>query len=172
MSDLNDKLLVKTFLLTRSEFVFRQLYRKHTLTLYRFVLSITERNIQDTEEIVQETWMRAINALPRFKWESGFRTWLMGIAVNCCREYKRKKQTMPERSIDSFKTGDAVIGVENKIDLHKAISVLPGGYREILLLHDLEGYKHHEISIILGISEGTSKSQLFHARKALKEILN
>ena len=57
------------------------------------------------------------------------------------------------------------------IDLEKALSKLPTGYREILLLHDLEGYKHHEIAELLGIKDGTSKSQLFNARRMMRKFL-
>ncbi|HSU27909.1 MAG TPA: RNA polymerase sigma factor, partial [Chitinophagaceae bacterium] len=94
-----------------------------------------------------------------------------GIVINCCREYNRKK-TYSNTTIEDIEN---LLGItqnpEMKVDIQKALIELPEGYREVLVLHDIEGYKHEEISTLLGISEGTSKSQLFHARKAIKKLL-
>lgn len=86
---------------------------------------------QDAEDIVQEAWIRAAEAAAGFQWESGFGTWLTGIAINR----------------------------------------LPVGYRTVLVLHDLEGFRHEEIAEQLGIALGTSKSQLFHARRCVRALL-
>jgi RNA polymerase sigma-70 factor (ECF subfamily) len=170
MSHFEDKLLVKGFLLSRSELLFRQLYRKHTISIYRLALQLTDKDVTATEDIVQEAWIRAIEKLSSFKWNSSFKTWLSGIVINCCREYLRKKKS----HLFLEETGELSIHPPSadKIDLQNALAMLPLGYREIFLLHDMEGYKHEEIGQMLGISEGTSKSQLFHARKAIKKLLN
>lgn len=171
MNHLEDKLLVKGFLFSRSELLFRQLYRKHTLAVYRLALQLTNKDIQGTEDIIQEAWIRAVERLHQFRWESSFKTWLSGIAINCCREYLRKKKSsiLPYDDMEKELT---VTHSHDKIDLQNALAMLPIGYREVLLLHDMEGYKHEEIGQLLGISEGTSKSQLFHARKAIRKLLN
>lgn len=169
MNQLEDKLLVKGFLLTRSEALFRQLYRKHTLTVFRLALQITGKDITGTEDIIQEAWIRAVEKLPEFKWQSSFKTWLSGIVINCCREYLRKKNFQSAHDIDAEVS---LIQPETKIDLQAALALLPIGYREVLLLYDMEGYRHGEIAQMLNISEGTSKSQLFHARKAIQKLLN
>ena len=123
------------------------------------------------DDIIQDVWIRAIERLTHFKWQSSLKTWLSGIAINCCREYNRSRKH----------TGTDEIAVDNKIlynnnsdskmDLQKALIKLPEGYREVLLLHDMEGFKHSEISVLLGIDPGTSKSQLHNARKAIKNLL-
>jgi len=170
MKDLEDKLLVKGFLFSRSEYIFRQLYRKHTLSVFRIALQLTRNDVQGAEDIAQEAWTRAITKLDDFKWESSFRTWITGIAINCSREYMRRMNKLDFNVHDAT---DAVIPrIEAALDLHKVLALLPTGYREILLLHDLEGFKHGEIAALLGISEGTSKSQLFHARNAVRKMLN
>jgi RNA polymerase sigma-70 factor, ECF subfamily len=171
MNHLEDKLLVKGFLLSGSETLFRQLYRKHTLSVYRLALQVTNKDVAGTEDIIQEAWIRAVEKLREFKWNSSFRTWLSGIVINCCREYLRKNRS------DIILYSDAewepgYTPTNDKMDLRNALAMLPLGYREVLLLHDMEGYKHAEIGQLLGISEGTSKSQLFHARRAIKKLLN
>jgi RNA polymerase sigma-70 factor, ECF subfamily len=166
---MEDKIFVKGFLLTRSESLFRHLYRKHSIVMYRLALQLTNKDLVGAEDIVQETWLRAIESLQSFKWNSTLRTWLCGILINCAREHLRKKGSSIINVIHpSFESPQG----EWKIDLQNALWQLPLGYREVLLLHDLQGYKHHEIASMLGISEGTSKSQLFHARKAMQKFLN
>ncbi len=171
MAQFENKLVVKAFLFTRSETVFRQLYRKHTLPIYRLALLSLNKDMRAAEEVVQETWIRAIEKLQDFKWQSSFKTWLSGILINCWREYKRKRFPLAEMDEE---VGLALVSPnpEVRVDLQKALMLLPSGYREVLLLHDLEGYKHEEIGVILNISEGTSKSQLFHARRAIRKLLN
>lgn len=171
MNYFEDKLLVKGFLLSGSERLFRQLYRKHTLSVYRLALQLTNKDIQGTEDIIQEAWVRAVEKLNDFKWNSSFKTWLSGIVINCCREHLRKKKSNLV-SFANIEEEFCYTPSTNKIDLQNALAMLPLGYREVLLLHDMEGFKHEEIGQLLGISEGTSKSQLFHARKAIKKILN
>ena len=61
---------------------------------------------------------------------------------------------------------------ESRIDLERAISLLPPGFRTVLVLHDIEGFKHAEIAERLGVTEGTSKSQLFSARRAMRRLLD
>lgn len=170
MKDIEDKLLVKGFLLSGSERLFRQLYRKHTFAVYRLALQLTNNDVTGTEDIIQEAWIRAVENLREFKWNSSFKTWLSGIVINCCREYIRKKCSI--RNAVTAADEAIIHKQDEKIDLRNALMLLPLGYREILLLHDLEGYKHQEIAQLLGISAGTSKSQLFHARRAVQKLLN
>lgn len=171
MTSLEDKLLVKGFLLTRSEILFRQLYRKHTIAVYRLALQLTNKDIQGTEDVIQEAWIRAVENLPGFKWHSSFKTWLSGIVINCCREYIRRKKSATV-SFHDIEEEIFSIPSHSKFDLHNALALLPLGYREVLLLHDMEGFKHEEIAQLLGIAPGTSKSQLFHARRAIRKLLN
>jgi RNA polymerase sigma-70 factor (ECF subfamily) len=170
MNHLEDSILVKGFLLTRSERLFRQLYRKHTPPAYQLALKLTDKDVPGAEDIIQEAWIRAVEHVHDFKWNASFKTWFTGIVINCCREYLRRKKGITfSEEID---TAPVFIPPDHKIDLRYALALLPLRYREVLLLHDLEGWKHADIGQLLGISEGTSKSQLFHARKAIQKLLN
>ena len=168
----DERRVVQKFLETREEKEFRQLYKRHTLPLYRLALGLTGYDQTGAQDIIQEMWLRAILQLPEFRWQSALKTWLSGIVINCCREYHRK-QKMSDVNVDQFE--NVLRGsdekIENKIDIHNALSALPHGYREVLVLHDLEGYKHAEIAELLGINTGTSKSQLFNARQTIKKFL-
>lgn len=108
-------------------------------------------------------------ALPRFREQSSFRTWLFGIAVNRCREILRlagRYETPEELEL----TAPPVPLVE-RLDLGRAIPRLPHRYREVLILHDLYEHTHAEIAAMLGIDEGTSKSNLSRARARLRELI-
>ncbi len=169
-----DRLLVANFLGRREEFAFREIYRRHAPSLNRMILRFVGGGNGDAEDVVQNTWIRAIENLETFRWESSLRTWLMGIAVNCSRELlKRRKRDMMHDSVDSLELpAPARIRHEiSRIDLERAVDRLPTGYREVLILHDVEGYTHEEIGDFLGIQSGTSKSQLSRARSAVRVTL-
>jgi RNA polymerase sigma-70 factor (ECF subfamily) len=154
------------------ERAFRELYRRHTPRLFQFVLRLMAGAEQDAEDVVQETWLRAVGALDGFRWESSFSTWLTGISVNVCRNLWRRRdgrdlewdptRVAPKQELDH----------PERIDLERAIAALPSGYRAVLILHDLEGLTHAEIGRRLEISAGTSKSQLFAARRAMRTLLS
>jgi RNA polymerase sigma-70 factor (ECF subfamily) len=100
------------------------------------------------------------------------RTYLCGIAINCCRELYRKRSRQYETVLpEEVAQATSKIGELEKIDLEQAIASLPTGYRQVLVLYDIEGYTHEEISRMLEIEVGTSKSQLFHARAKMREAL-
>ncbi len=165
---------MENFLATRGEGEFRALYRCCTPALYGLVMRMVGGEAQDAEEIVQDTWIRAVERLPNFRWQSAFRTWLSAIAINCCRELYRSRQKQ-QRNVSADELALPVLqnSVETgeQIDLEKAISALSEGYRQVLVMHDVEGYTHREISEFLDINIGTSKSQLFHARQAIRKYL-
>ena len=153
------------------EQAFRALYRRHTPAVYQFVLRLVGGNAQEAEDIIQETWMRAARALEGFRWKSALRSWLTGIALNRVREMARKKK----RSLVEVDTGWEIPAVSQdpgeRLDLDRAIELLPPGFRTVLILHDVEGFTHQEIGSRLGITDGTSKSQLHGARKAMRRLL-
>lgn len=154
------------------ELAFRTLYKRHTPAVYQFVLRLVGGNVQEAEDIVQETWLRAARGLPGFRWKSALRSWITGIALNRIRELARKKK----RSLTEVEeTWEAVAPKSDPglgVDLARALELLPPGFRTVLVLHDVEGYTHQEIGDQLGISDGTSKSQLHGARKAMRRLLN
>jgi RNA polymerase sigma-70 factor (ECF subfamily) len=124
----------------------------------------------EAEDVVQETWQRAAGRVGAFEWRSALSTWLSGILINCARERLRKPgvEPMDPVAIDLLVARAAR---EPAIDLERAIAALPDGYREVFVLHDVEGLTHEEIASRLDVAAGTSKSQLFHARRALRARL-
>lgn len=151
---------------------FLELYRRHTPRLLGFVHRLLGRSGSEAEDLVQEAWIRACERLDRFRGDSSFSTWLLGIGLNLVRERQRKRFGTVGETLDEHAHAAAPVGRnEERIDLARAIELLPEGYRTALVLHDIEGMKHAEIAERLGISSGTSKSQLFGARRALRTML-
>lgn len=169
-----DRSLVAGFLLHRDERSFRILYRRHSPALLLLILRLVRGDHGDAEDALQSAWIRAVERLPEFRWESSLRTWLTGIAINCARELLRQRQrrrdTEPIERADEGALPPIAPSV-SRLDLEEAIADLPDGYREVLVLHDIEGYTHLEIGTLLGIQSGTSKSQLLRARRAIRARL-
>ena len=155
--------------MTGGEDAFRTLYRAHTPALYALALRLTGSDQHESEDLVQETWVRATRKMSTFRGESALRTWLCSVLINVRRERTRSAWRMvdaPDIEPASPPTDDAAF------DLERAIAALPEGARDIFVLHDIYGYAHHEIAEMLGVVEGTSKSQLSRARMLLRSALN
>lgn len=165
-----DRTLAERIVSARDESAFRELYRRHTPRLYQFVLRMMGGDELEAEDVVQDTWIRATRNLADFRWDSKFGTWLTGIGLNLCRNRLRTSGRWTELS--EVSTGSSRPGPnEARIDLERAIAALPPGCRTVLILHDIEGFKHAEIAERLGVTEGTSKSQLFSARRTVRRLL-
>jgi RNA polymerase sigma-70 factor, ECF subfamily len=164
---LDDARLIAAFLAERSEEAFFRLYAAHAAGMYALAVRLLGNGDRGrAEDAVQEAWVRAITRLPTFRGDSALRTWLCGIVVNCCRELMRGP-TFVEETDPTGTAGPP----ETQIDVERALRSLPGGYRAVLVLHDIEGHTHDEIAGLLGIEAGTSKSQLSRARAALRRML-
>ncbi len=168
-----DPRLVSRFLEGGDEAAFRALYDRHSGRLYRFLLRLTGSAV-DAEEGLQETWVRACRSLARFEWRSALPTWLAGIAIRWWREECRRRGRAGEE--DAAESGllaevAPFPGEIDRIDLERALGDLALGYREAILLHDVFGHTHGEIAELLDVDEGTSKSQLSRARRALRARL-
>ncbi len=151
------------------EDAFRTLYRAHTPALYALALRLTGRDQHEAEDLVQETWVRATRKMSGFRGESALRTWLCGVLINVRRERARSAWRMvdaPDIEPSSPPLDDAAF------DLERAIAALPDGARDVFVLYDVYGYAHREIAEMLGVVEGTSKSQLARARMLLRRALN
>ncbi|MEP1095432.1 MAG: RNA polymerase sigma factor [Cyclobacteriaceae bacterium] len=168
---MEDQKLVHEFLKSRSESAFLELYRSKTPHLYRMALRLTQDEYQ-SEELIQEMWVIAIRKLADFEWRSELKTWLIGILINLSRSKRKEKELSIEVTAEMAQEASMEMSFASAHDLENGISDLPPGYRQIIILHDIEGYKHKEIADLLDITEGTSKSQLFYARKALREYLS
>jgi RNA polymerase sigma-70 factor (ECF subfamily) len=158
---------------------FEELYRRH----YRRVYALTLRmmgNPTEAEDMTQEVFLQLFNKIGMFRGESAFTTWLHRMTVNQVLMHFRKKSTRSELLTDEGETPVQIVkGTENpgaapvidRIGLENALKQLPTGYRTVFVLHDVEGYEHYEIAEMLGIAEGTSKSQLHKARLKLRQLI-
>ncbi|WP_168204320.1 RNA polymerase sigma factor [Aliikangiella coralliicola] len=148
---------------------FEQLYREFYQRLLMFCRRMTG-STEIAEEILQESYVKAWLALPEFRQESGFYTWLRKIASRLVIDRLRLKSEKVWQKAVEFddSTIFSQLGAEHKMDLDRLITKLPDGARNVFVLHDVEGYGHREIGLMLGIAEGTSKAQLSRARTLLR----
>jgi RNA polymerase sigma-70 factor, ECF subfamily len=152
---------------------FERLYREHAGRVYGLCLRMT-RDAQLAEDCVQDTFINAWRALPRFEVRSSLSTWLHRIAVNVSLAKRRKSspaEALPEddEGVAADWTLETPVEVE---EIETAIEGLPDGARDALVLHALYGYSHGEAAHMLGIAEGTCKAQLHRARQLLRERLS
>lgn len=152
----------------------RELYRLYSPRVYAIVKRLAGDDAL-AEDWAQEAWVRIFRALGTFRAEARFTTWLHRIAVNSALHGRRWRDrrvireaplddTIPMRAV----TEDALL----RVKLEKAIAALPERMRQVLVLHDVEGYTHEDIAEFLGVNVGTSKSQLFKARARMREMLS
>jgi len=151
----------------------RALYERYAPRVYAVVRRIAGDD-ELAQDYAQEAWIRAIRALPTFRGEARFSTWLHRIAVNAALQALRKGETrrkhegpFPDQVAEPPKGGDVLLQEK----LERCLDRLPEGMRRVLILHDVEGYTHEEIGDVLGVTEGTSKSQLFKARARMRDML-
>jgi RNA polymerase sigma-70 factor (ECF subfamily) len=152
----------------------RALYDRYSPRVYAVVRRIAADD-DLAQDYAQEAWIRAIRALPTFRGDARFSTWLHRIAVNAALQSLRKADARAKR--EAPVSEDVPVAPEN-VDsllqkrLQHALDRLPEGMREVLILHDVEGYTHEEIGDVLGVTSGTSKSQLFKARAKMRALLS
>ena len=163
---------------TGDQTAFRELYREHAGRVYALCLRLTGDG-RDAEERTQDVFVRLWDKLSSFRGESAFSSWLHRLAVNVVLN-ERRTTGRRERRVMPAEDPDNVVGAQHaaplhgsglSIDLERAIADLPDGAREVFVLYDIEGYGHGEIAQLVGIAEGTSKAQLFRARRLLREKL-
>lgn len=153
----------------------REIYDRHAERVWAVVRRIAGDDAT-AEDWAQEAWIKVFHALPSFRSEARLSTWIHRIAVNAALDGRRRLSVRPIGEADPLpdrglghvdRTGRAV----DRIALERAIDRLPDGMRTVLVLHEIEGYTHEEIGTSLGISPGTSRSQLFKARAKLRATL-
>ena len=133
------------------------------------------KNREDAEDILQEGFIKVYNHLKNFKAEGSLEGWVKRIMINTALLHYRKnlkydKNTSLEAAEWEIQSADAISRLSAK-ELQQLIQQLPDGYRMVFNLYALEGYQHKEIGTMLGINEGTSKSQLARARKYLIDLI-
>ena len=149
------------------------LYRRYAPRVYAVVRRIAGSDAL-AEDWCQEAWIRAFRALPKFRGDSAFSTWLHRVAVNSALQGKRKRKRHDSREVSLPTTlpgRTPSSPTELRLTLERAVERLPDRMRQVLVLHDVEGFTHEEIGEMLGIAAGTSKSQLFKARAKMRTML-
>ena len=151
----------------------RALYERYAPRVYAVVRRIAA-NDDLAQDYAQEAWIRAMRALPTFRGDARFSTWLHRIAVNAALQAVRRAGTRSKREAPMPETVPVEPMLRDTLlqkRLEAALDRLPEGMRQVLILHDVEGYTHEEIGEVLGIAAGTSKSQLFKARAKMRALL-
>ena len=158
---------------TGDETAMHALYRRYAPRVYAVVRRLAGEDAL-ADDWAQEAWIRAFRALPRFRGESAFSTWLHRVAVNSALQGRRKRQRHDTREtvLPDVLPGGTTDPTVLRISLERALERLPEGMRQVLVLHDVEGFTHEEIGEMLGVAAGTSKSQLFKARAKMREMLS
>lgn len=159
-----------------------QLYRLYRENVYRICLRMV-RNPSDAEDLVQETFLRVINKIHTFRGDSQFTTWLYRVTKNVALMQLRKPKFATldfEEARDRDEFLESINRAESQPDaeetatdgvlLETAIQQLPSGYGKVLVLHDVLGYRHNEISKMTGITANNSKSRLCRARRMLRGV--
>jgi RNA polymerase sigma-70 factor (ECF subfamily) len=153
---------------------FERLYRGHVGRVY--ALAVRLAGSAEADDLTQEVFIRAWSKLTTFKGEAQFGTWLHRLAVNHILSRRTVLRKREERHAGATLL-DSIFAPRQKtpgtrLDLEAALRMLPRRAREVFVLYDVEGYGHDEIAATLGVSVGTSKSQLHRARMLLREQLS
>ncbi len=156
-----------------SHAAFAELVRSHMRRAYAVARAICATH-EDAEDAVQDGFLHAYKALERFRPEQAFAAWLNRIVANAALDIGRRRRVRDADALPetlSLPTHDPSVRAELRGRLGKALGALPDRQRSVLILHDVEGYTHGEIGTMLGIPEGTARSDLHHARAALRGLL-
>ena len=157
---------------------FEALYRQHSARLYNLASRMTGAT-GEADDLLQDIFLLAFRKIASFRGDSSLGTWLYRLAMNHCLDVLRNRQTRMGRQTDSLDEPEAtpvaspvsVLTAVSRIDLERAIAALPPACRAAFLLHDVEGFGHQEVGTMLGVSEGTSKSQVHKARLRIRAYL-
>ncbi len=155
---------------------YEQIYRRHAPRLFATVWRLCGGQQARAEDVLQEAFLQAWKALPGFRGECSLGTWLHRLAVNAALMDMRGGAVQPHEVLEqddplheAFVVRDPCAGTER--DLERALARLPARARAVLVLHDIEGWKHHEIATQLQIAVGSSKAHLHRARGLLRAWL-
>jgi RNA polymerase sigma-70 factor (ECF subfamily) len=151
---------------------FEELYRSHCGRVYALCLRMSG-DVSRADELTQEVFVRAWEKLSSFRGESRFSSWLVRVAINVVLSDQRRRGRQEERQVELAAGSQAEHRPHPalQLDLERAIASLPAGARTVFLLHEVEGYRHHEIAELTQSAVGTCKAQLHRARRLLREAL-
>jgi RNA polymerase sigma-70 factor (ECF subfamily) len=196
--DLSDEALVENYRRTKDMNHFKSLVRRYQTRVYSVAVRILG-NTEEAEEVMQDTFVKVHQNLDKFKRDATFSAWLFRIAHNLCVDLLRDKRRMRSFRLLSFdpqaaaseqedsgkidhnvvsQVADEAPTPEQQIDseerehiIASSLRQLPDNQREVLVLHDIEGFSYQEISEIVGASIGTVRSRLHYGRLKLRELL-
>jgi RNA polymerase sigma factor (sigma-70 family) len=157
---------------------FERLYRANRDRIYGLLWRICGGDAALAEDLLQEAFIRAWQKLDSFRGESRFATWLHRLSVNVALSDRRIRlrrvahEVRIDETAERTAIGDRDVFADKRMDLEMAIARLPERARTVLILFDIEGYRHLEIAEMTGMAVGSSKAQLHRARKLLREELN
>ena len=162
--------VIETERQTGTDLTFEQLYETYRgrvfSTAYRML-----SNRADAEDCTQDIFVKVFKKLGSFRGESAVSTWIYRIAVNACLDFRRRRRLRQAVSLDDgMEVGSTPLSVSRLIE--SCLPRMAEGYRQVFVLHDIQGLKHEEIGKILGITDGASKSQLHRARAFLRRELS
>lgn len=158
---------------------FEEIYNRHHRRVYSICLRMLQ-NATEAEDLTQDVFIQLHRKIGSFRGDSAFTTWLHRLTVNQVLMHFRKRNVKFEKTTEEGETPVQIVGgtenprkmpIVDKIAIESAIEQLPPGYKNVFVLHDVEGYEHEEVAKILGCSVGTSKSQLHKARLKLRKLL-
>lgn len=159
---------------------FEEIYKAHAGKLFSVACRMLG-NRADAEDLLQDIFLSAHRKLDGFRGEAALGTWLYRLAANHCLDYLRSRASRTEQVTDTlddeaglFAAGSRGLAEQtvSKMDLERALARLPEGCRAAFVLHDVQGLEHKEVAEVLGIAEGTSKSQVHKARLRLRAMLS
>jgi RNA polymerase sigma-70 factor (ECF subfamily) len=155
---------------------FEQIYTRHAGRVYSLAYRMV--GATEAEDLVQDIFLLAHRKLAGFRGDASLGTWLYRLATNHCLDVLRSRQTRMNDRTSSLDAPEAIepaalplSGRVPPVDLERAIQALPPACRAAFVLHDVEGFGHQEVGAALGISEGTSKSQVHKARLRIRAFL-
>ena len=149
------------------------LYRKYASDMYKVCLMYAD-NKADASDILQESFIKVFKNIHKFRFEGSLRGWIRRTVVHTAINAYNKKQRDTQVVVPMAESGevdatiDSILGELEANDIIKLVNSLPQKAKEVLKLYAIEGYKHREIAELLGITEGTSKSQFSRAKKMLQ----
>jgi len=158
---------------------FEEIYTRHHRRVYSICLRMLQ-NASEAEDLTQDVFIQLYRKIGSFRGDSAFTTWLHRMTVNQVLMHFRKRNVKFEKTTEEGDTPEQIVSgtanpermrIVDKIALDNAIEQLPNGYKNVFVLHDVEGFEHEEVARILGCSVGTSKSQLHKARLKLQKLL-
>lgn len=158
---------------------FELIYERYHRRTYSLCLRMTNSQTE-AEDLTQEVFIQLFRKIGSFRGDSAFSTWLHRLTVNQVLMHFRRRSVKNEKTSEDGEMPEQVVRgsadpnkmqVVDRIALKNAIAELPNGYRRVFILHDIQGFEHEEVARRMGISVGTSKSQLHKARLKLRGLL-